>query len=139
MEARAAWRAGRHTRLSHPSGRCSGIRQSATLRGLKDEARKSLDSAVGYLAKLTSCLDYGSYLKAGMPIATGVIEGACRYLVQDRMGITGARWGLPGGEAVLAVRAVDLCGDWDDFWQFHLEREHGRKEAPQNKVYYSIA
>ena len=109
----------------------SGIRQSATLRGLTSDARKSLDAAVGYLAKVSSCLDYGSYLSAGMPIATGVIEGACRYLVQDRMGITGARWGLEGGEAVLNVRAVELCGDWDDFWRFHLEREHERNYPTQ--------
>ena len=109
----------------------SGIRQSATVRGLAGDARKSLDAAVGYLAKASSCLDYGSYLSAGMPIATGVIEGACRYLVQDRMGITGARWGLAGGEAVLGVRAVELCGDWDDFWRFHLEREHERNYPSQ--------
>jgi len=109
----------------------SGIRQSATVRGLAGDARKSLDAAVGYLAKASSCLDYGSYLSAGMPIATGVIEGACRYLVQDRMGITGARWGLAGGEAVLGVRAVELCCDWDDFWRFHLEREHERNYPSQ--------
>jgi hypothetical protein len=60
-----------------------------------------------------------------------VIEGACRYLVQDRMGITGARWGLEGGEAVLGVRAVELCGDWDNFWRFHLEREHERNYPAQ--------
>lgn len=109
----------------------SGIRQSATLRGLTGDARKSVDAAVGYLAKASSCLDYGSYLSAGMPIATGVLEGACRYLVQDRMGITGARWGLEGGEAVLGVRAVELCGDWDNFWRFHLEREHERNYPAQ--------
>jgi hypothetical protein len=41
-----------------------------------------------------------------LPIATGVIEGACRHLVQDRMGITGARWGLAVAEAVLKLRAI---------------------------------
>jgi hypothetical protein len=61
-----------------------------------------------------------------MPIATGVIEGTCRYLVQDRMGITGARWGLSGAEAVLRLRAVWVSGDWDAFWAFHLRQEHHR-------------
>jgi hypothetical protein len=37
----------------------------------------------------------------GYPIATGVIEGACRYLVKDRMDITGARWGLKGAEFII--------------------------------------
>jgi len=48
---------------------------------------------------------YDQYLKLGLPIATGVIEGACRYLVQDRMDRTGARWSLIGAEAVLRLRA----------------------------------
>lgn len=104
----------------------SGLRQSATLRGLQGEERKSFDAAVGCLEGTRSCLDYGAYLRLGMPIATGVIEGACRYLVQDRMNLTGARWGLQGGEAVLKVRSVDLSGDWDEFWRFHLQREHER-------------
>ena len=38
--------------------------------------------------------DYPAALAAGWPISTGVIEGACRYLVKDRMDITGARWGV---------------------------------------------
>jgi len=69
----------------------------------------------------------------GLPIATGVIEGTCRYLVEDRMGITGARWGLDGGEAVLRLRAIRCSGDWDDYWQFHerqeLRRNHGELAA----------
>jgi hypothetical protein len=104
----------------------SGLRQSATLRVLDGDDRKTFDAAVGYLEKTASCLDYGAYLSAGMPIATGVIEGACRYLVQDRMGITGACWGLAGAEAVLRLRSVDLSGDWEEFWRFHLQREHER-------------
>ena len=104
----------------------AGIRQSATLLGLQGDARKTVDDAVGYLEKNASYLDYGTYLSAGMPIATGVIEGACRYLVQDRMGITGACWGLGGGEAVLKLRSVWSSGDWDAFWRFHLRAEHDR-------------
>jgi hypothetical protein len=61
-----------------------------------------------------------------LPIATGVIEGACRYLVQDRMGRTGARWSLVGAEAVLRLRALRASGDFDDYWQFHLAQEHER-------------
>ena len=48
----------------------------------------------------------------GWPIATGVIEGACRHLVKDRMDITGARWGLPGAEAILKLRALLSNGDF---------------------------
>jgi len=104
----------------------SGIRQSATHRGLKGEGRKRMEAALGYLSNNADLVDYGAYLAAGMPIATGVIEGSCRHLVKDRMAITGARWGLLGAEAVLTLRSVWASGDWDAYWAFHLRQEHLR-------------
>ena len=62
-------------------------------------------------------------LAEGWPIATGVIEGACRHLVQDRMGITGARWGLEGAQAILWLRAIRANGDLDTYWNWHLQQE----------------
>src|SRR5262245_40126133 len=56
----------------------------------------------------------------------GPVEGACRHLVKDRMGITGARWGLEGAEAVLRLRALVTNGDFDAYWRFHLSREQER-------------
>lgn len=53
-----------------------------------------------------------------------MIEDACRYLVQDRMGRTGARWSFTGAEAILRLRALRTSGDFDDYWQFHLAREN---------------
>ena len=63
------------------------------------------------------------------PIATGVIEGACRYLVRDRMELTGARWRLAGAEAVLKLRALRASGDFDAYWEFHEAREYERNHA----------
>ena len=42
------------------------------------------------------------------------------------MDITGARWSVQGAEAVLKLRAVSANGDFDAYWQFHLDREHER-------------
>ena len=75
---------------------------------------------------------YDQYLRAGFPIATGVIEGACRYLVKDRMEKTGARWTLEGAEAVLrlrSLRSLRASGDFDDYWSFHLQQEQQRNHA----------
>lgn len=72
---------------------------------------------------------YPEFLRLGFPIATGVIEGACRHLVQDRLGITGASWGLAGAEAVLKLRAIYSSGDWDDYWHFHELQESQRNYA----------
>ncbi len=110
----------------HPLDVVATIRQTATNRHLKRADRKTLEDAIEYLHNNSIYIHYAQFLTEGLPIATGVIEGACRYLVQDRMGITGARWGLAVAEAVLKLRAVRTSGDWDDYWRFHLEREHAR-------------
>ncbi len=74
-------------------------------------------------------MDYGRYLSEGLPIATGVIEGACRHLVQDRLGITGARWGLDTAEAVLRVRALEASHQWNLYCVFHESREKQRNHG----------
>ena len=65
-------------------------------------------------------------MAAGWPIATGVIEGACRHLIGDRLDITGARWGLQGAEAILKPRALRANGDFNAYWAHHLAQEHQR-------------
>jgi hypothetical protein len=72
---------------------------------------------------MASDLDYPTALHNGWPIATGVTKGTCRYLVKDRMDITGARWGLSGAEAVLTLRAPDSNGDFTDYMRYHLAQE----------------
>lgn len=79
-----------------------------------------------YLIRKRPYLDYPTALERGWPIATGVIEGACRHLVKDRMDLTGARWGLHGAEAVLKLRALRSNGDFDDYWRYHLAHERQR-------------
>ena len=79
-----------------------------------------------YLDAKQPFLDYPAALASGWPIATGVIEGACRHLAQDRMGITGARWGLPGAQAMLWLRAIAASGDLDTYWTWHITQEHQR-------------
>ncbi|NRB06370.1 MAG: ISKra4 family transposase, partial [Richelia sp.] len=71
-------------------------------------------------------LKYDDYLKAGFPMATGVIEGACPHLIKDRMDLTGARWTMRGAEAVLPLGCLYISGDWDEYWQFDLQQEHKR-------------
>ena len=107
----------------------AGMRRSATLNGLRKKARQRVDSCAKYLLKYKSYMQYDYYLKLGLPIATGVIEGACRYLVKDRMEITGARWSLKGAEAVLRLRALRACDDFDSYWRFHERQEYQRNHA----------
>ena len=83
-------------------------------------------------------LHYDTALAAGWPIATGVIEGACRYLVKDRMDITGARWGVPTAEAILQLRALAANGDLGDYSIFHTAREHQRLYLSPDQHNYSL-
>jgi len=104
----------------------AGIRRRATTAGLNKAKRKNADACATYLTNKAPYLDYPTALAAGWPIATGIIEGTCRYLVADRMDITGARWSVDGAEAVLKLRAVRSNGDFDDYWTFHLAHERQR-------------
>jgi hypothetical protein len=103
-----------------------GMRRSATLQSLTTAERKPVDECADYLLHYKPFLKYDEALAAGLPIATGVIEGACRHLVKDRMNVTGARWSLEGGEAVLRLRALRSSGDFDEYWKFHEIREYER-------------
>lgn len=98
---------------------------------LDDAAHMAIDTTCGYLADRTRTrlLRYKDALRDGLPIATGVIEGACRHVVKDRMDRTGARWSLTGAEAVLRLRALRASKDFDAYWAFHLEREKDRNHA----------
>ena len=104
----------------------AAIRRKATKQALDPDKRRNADRCASYLLNNRRWLDYPTALARGWPIATGVIEGACRYLVKDRMDITGARWGLHGAEAVLKLRALISNGDFDDYWAWHLDQEQQR-------------
>ena len=113
-----------------PEGRArfvaAGMRRSATKRRLTKRQREPLDRCANYLLKYQEYLAYDRYLAAGLPIGSGVIEGACRHLVKDRLGLTGARWRLRGAEAVLRLRALRTSGDFDEYWKFHEAQEYER-------------
>ena len=105
----------------------AALRRQATCKKLAK--RDGIDKAATYLLAYKAMLRYDEYLPAGLPIATGVIEGACRHLVKDRMDITGARWGLEGAEAILKLRSLSVSGDMAAYWQFHRRQEFWRNHA----------
>ena len=104
----------------------AGMRRSATRRYLAEEKRLAVDKCAEYLLKNKPRLDYRTALAKGWPMGTGVVEGACRHVVKDRMEITGARWSLNGAEAVLRLRSLYASGDLDTYMNFHLAKERLR-------------
>ncbi len=81
-----------------------------------------LDKAVTYLENNQQYMKYDKALAKGWPIATGMIEGACRFVIEDRFGITGARWSPDGAEVILKIRAVVVNGDLDDYMTYYKNR-----------------
>lgn len=116
-------------RASHVA---AGMRRSATRRHLPKRERAPVDRCANYLLRYKHYLAYDQYLAAGLPIASGVIEGACRHLVKDRLGLTGARWRLAGAEAVLRLRALRASNDFDEYWRFHEAREYERNHRARS-------
>ena len=58
------------------------------------------------------------------------------------VGFAGYRWGLAGAEAILRLRALITCGDFTDYWYFHLNREHDRNHIAryqQHQTGYTLA
>jgi hypothetical protein len=104
----------------------TALDQQTTDAGLTVQQRGGVEACTSYLTAKKPYLDYDTALQAGWPIATGVIEGACRHLIGDRLDITGARWGLQGAEAILKLRALYSNGDFPTYWRYHRAQEHRR-------------
>jgi len=92
-----------------------GLRRMATVQELSKEKRAAVDTTCGYFTAHADRMKYHEYLAAGLPIATGVIEGACRHLVKDRLERTGMRWSTGGAQAMLSLRCLKASNAWDDF------------------------
>lgn len=109
-----------------------GLRQMGTKHGLRDHRLAKLTTICNYLSKNLARMRYDEYLAAGYPIASGVIEGACRYVVKDRMERAGMRWTVDGAQAMLALRTTFVNGQWKEFQKRRIRRERQRL-YPQTK------
>jgi len=113
-------------------GVIQGLKQRATRRQLRGAARKEIDTVCGYFTTHARRMQYDKYLAAGCPIATGVIEGACRHLVKDRMERSGMRWTQLHAQAMLDVRAVHQSSYWDEFHQQRITNQQASSQPFRN-------
>jgi len=103
-----------------------GLRQMETKRNLRGKKANTLRRICGYLKKNQARMCYDQYLAAGYSIASGVIEGACRYVVKDRMERSGMRWSVEGAQAMLDLRTTYVNGQWEEFQKYRIEQENLR-------------
>ena len=90
---------------------------------------EKLEKTANYFERNLEYMAYNTYLANGWPIASGVIEGACRHFVKDRFELSGMRWEQSGAENLLRLRAVAENGDWDDYHLFRRQQRHQRLYA----------
>jgi hypothetical protein len=102
------------------------LRWRATHHPLKGKRRDTLERICGYFQNNAHRMAYDVYLAHGFPIASGVIEGACRCVVKDRMERSGMRWTMSGARAMLDMRCIDQSGLWEKFTAFRIQRESQR-------------
>ncbi len=108
------------------SGVVQGLRQMVTKHQLKGTKAKTLLDVAGYYYANRDRMRYHQYLANGWPIASGSVEGACKNLVRDRFERSGMRWSPPMAEAMLRLRAVYLSGDYDAYWEWHIQQDQQR-------------
>jgi hypothetical protein len=108
------------------AGVIHALRWLGTHHKLKGKRRDALKRICGYFHNNAHRMAYDVYLEHGFPIASGVIEGACRCVVKDRMERSGMRWVMSGARAMLDVRCVYLSGLWEEFIAFRIQRESRR-------------
>jgi hypothetical protein len=88
--------------------------------------REKLLKTANYFERNLPYMDYPTYLAKGWPIASGVIEGACRHFVKDRFELSGMRWSQAGAENLLRLRSVAENDDWDAYHRFRKHQRHLR-------------
>ena len=125
------------------AGVIRGLREMGSKRALKGAKKKALARVCNYLENNRARMHYDEYLAKGYPIASGVIEGACRHLVKDRMERAGMHWCRQGAQAMLDVRSVHVNGDWEAYQSYRTERETARlyphRDLVAGEAYFSLA
>jgi hypothetical protein len=115
-----------------PNGGCANPTAKAPNGGCANPTAKApskyqpLEKAAWYLDGNLGSMRYDEYLANGWPIATGMVEGACRHVVKDRCERSGQRWTEEGVEGMLRLRCVEENGDWE---AYHAYRIRTRQET----------
>ncbi len=104
-----------------------GMRQMGTKQGLRGRKAKKLRVLCNYLENNRDRMQYDEYLVSGYPIASGIIEGACRHVVKDRMERAGMRWCVAGAKAMLDLRTTYVNGQWDEFQNYRIDQAQRRQ------------
>jgi len=105
------------------------IELKASLKQLSKGKKEKLRKVITYLENGKEHMRYDLYLIKGYPVGSGVVEGACRHLVKDRMEQSGMHWTIAGAEAMLGMRSIQINKMVPIYWQYHIAKERKRLYA----------
>ena len=103
--------------------RLEALHAQVSRRGPGTKARRqALAKVLRYIRPRLDMMRYQDLQAQDLVIASGVVEGAARYVVGERLDCAGMRW-IPGrAEALLHLRCVELNGDWEAFFAWAQAR-----------------
>ena len=109
------------------------LKKEVPAKGPGTKAKRTKIAAIlNYIRKRTRWMNYGELQKRDLVIATGVIEGAARYVIGERMDCSGMRWIDERAEMLLRLRCIEINGEWDQFFSWthskikRLQDEHSK-------------
>jgi hypothetical protein len=82
-----------------------------------EESKAPVRACHRYLSNRTHQLDYKGALEKGLPIGSGEIESAHRYVIQERLKRSGAWWKASNVDPMLSLRVVRANGEWENYWK----------------------
>ena len=83
---------------------------------LKGYRRARLQAELTYFGNQQPRMHYPDYLQRNLPIASGVMEAACKTLVTQRLKRSGMAWTPAGGQAILSLRSLIQSDRWSHAW-----------------------
>ena len=99
------------------------LKLTLSARAKRDAAkREALRELIGYLEKRLSMMAYQALIEADLVIASGIVEGAARDVVGERLDGSGMRWIPERAEALLHLRCIELNGEWERFFTWSSQR-----------------
>ncbi len=107
----------RRLRLGRAKGVVNEISGELKSDNLPDSVRNSLQNLVNYLEKHEDHTDYDRYKELGLPIGSGMVESACKWLIQQRFKGVGMRWSEDGFNNLLHLRLAWVNETYDELFE----------------------
>jgi hypothetical protein len=99
------------------------LKLSLSARASRDKKkREKVSELISYMEKRLTMTKYKQLIEEDMVIASGIVEGAARYVVGERMDCGGMRWIPERAENLLKLRCIELNDDWDNFFNWGYQQ-----------------